>query len=232
MPTSGRVRGWRHDWRTEDAFLVNLLRLRCAGLSNAAIAERLGVSRQRIAQRLTPRIAIRRIVIERVRGQCEHCGLHVGRSGWIYHKTSRVVTCDEYNDLNNLAVLCPPCHRRARRMGSDEVPPRSPIVVPSKTATVRLGEQILRRRQEQHLTRKQLAARAHTSHANLAKIERGGRLASRAFLARIARVLRCSATDFVVDGAARGGRRRADGIKSGAGFRHEPGRLNVMHRSL
>jgi ribosome-binding protein aMBF1 (putative translation factor) len=179
------------------------------------------MSRQRIAQRLTPRIAICRIAIERARGQCEHCGLHVGRSGWIYHKTSRVMTCDEYNDLNNLAVLCPPCQRRARRRRSEGVPPRSRIVVPGKTATIRLGEQILRRRQEQHLTRKQLAARVHTSHGNLAKIERGGRLAGRALLARIARVLRCSATDLVADWAARGGQRRADGIKSGAGFRHE-----------
>jgi len=57
----------------------------------------------------------------------------------------------------------------------------------------------LRRRQEQHLTRKQLAARAHTSRAYLAKIERGVRLASRALLARIARALRCSATEFVAD---------------------------------
>ena len=186
-----------------------------------AIAERLGVSRQRIAQRLAPRIAIRRIAIERARGQCEHCGLHVGRSGWIHHKTSRGMTCDEYNDLNNLAVLCPPCHHRARRTRSEEVPPRSPIVVPSKTSTIRLGEQIWRRRQEQHLTRKQLATRAHTSQAHLAKIEQGGRLASRALLARIARVLRCSATEFVADWAARGGQRRADCIKSGAGFRHE-----------
>ena len=131
------------------------------------------------------------------------------------------MTCDEYNDLNNLAVLCPSCHRRARLTRSAEVPPRSPIVVPSKTATIRLGKQILRCRQEQHLTRKQLAARAHTSQAYLAKIERGRRLASRALLARIARVLRCSATESVADSAARRGQRRADGVKFSAGFRHE-----------
>ena len=109
------------------------------------------------------------------------------------------MTCDEYNDLDNLALLCPPCHRRARRTRGEELPPRLPMVAPSKTSTIRLGEQILRRRQEQHLTRKQLAARAHTSRAYLAKIERGGRLASRALLARIARALRCSATKLVAD---------------------------------
>lgn len=176
--------------------MVNILRLRCAGLSNAAIADRLGVSRQRIAQRLAPRVAIRCIVVERARGQCEHCGLHVGRTGWIYHRTSRGMTCDQYNDLDNLGLLCRPCHRRARRTRSAELPPESPVIAPSKASALRLGEQIVRRRQERHLTRKQLAARAHTNPAYLAKIERGGRLASRDLLARVARALRCSATEL------------------------------------
>ena len=150
----------------------------------------------RTASRSTHRDSENRF--ERARGQCEDCGLHVGRSGWIRHKTSPGMTCDEYNDLDNLALLCPPCHRRAphARRG---VATRLPIVAPSQTSTIRLGERILRRRQEQHLTRKQLAARAHTSRAYLAKIERGVRLASRALLARIARALRCSATEFVAD---------------------------------
>ena len=214
--------------------VVNLLRLRCAGLSNIAIAERLGVSRQRIAQRLAPRVAIRRIVVERARGQCEHCGLPIGRSGWIHHKTSRGMTCDRYNDLNNLALVCPPCHRRAGRTRRKEFPTRLPLVAgPNKASRIRLGEQILQRRQEQGITQKQLATRAHTSHAYLAGIERGRRLASGDLVARIARVLRCSAIEFVADWAARGGQRRAD--------RHQvrrwlpprrSGRLNVAPRSL
>ena len=183
--------------------MVNLLRLRCAGLSNAAMAERLGVSRQRIAHRLAPRVAIRRIVVERARGQCEHCGLHVGRSGLIHHRTSRGMTCDQYNDLDNLGLLCRPCHRRARRTRSEELPPRLPVIAQSKASAIRLGEQILRRREEQNLTRKQLASRAHTSPAYLAKIERGGRLVSRDLLARIARVLRCSAAELWPMGAHR-----------------------------
>ena len=44
-------------------------------------------------------------------------------------------------------------------------------------------------------------ARAHTSHAYLAEIERGRRLASGDLLARIALVLRCSATEFVSQSA-------------------------------
>jgi transcriptional regulator with XRE-family HTH domain len=153
-------------------------------------------------------------VIERARGQCEHCGLHVGRSGWIHHKTSRGMTCNQYNDLNNLALVCPPCHRRARRTRREELPPRLAIVAPSKASKIRLGEQILRRRQEHHLTRKQLATRAHTSQAYLAQIERGGRLASADLLARIAQVLRCSATELAVIGADR--RNHNDGCVSTA----------------
>ena len=65
----------------------------------------------RTASRSTHRDSENRF--ERARGQCEDCGLHVGRSGWIRHKTSPGMTCDEYNDLDNLALLCPPCHRRA-----------------------------------------------------------------------------------------------------------------------
>lgn len=111
------------------------------------------------------------------------------------------MTCAQYNDLDNLGLLCRPCYRRARRTRSAALPPGSPVVAPSKALALRLGEQIVRRRQEQHLTRKQLASRAHASPAYLAKIERGGRLVSRDLLARIARVLRCSATELWPIGA-------------------------------
>ena len=106
------------------------------------------------------------------------------------------MTCDQYNDLDNLGVLCRPCHRRARRTRSEELPSCSPVIAPSKASAIRLGEQILRRCEEQHLTRKQLATRAHISAAYLARIERGGRLAGHDLLARIARVLRCSAAEL------------------------------------
>ena len=106
------------------------------------------------------------------------------------------MTCDQYNDLDNLGLLCRPCHRRARCTRSEELPPCLPVSAPSKASAIRLGEQILRRRDEQHLTRKQLASRAHISPAYLAKIERGGSLASRDLLARIAGVLRCSAAEL------------------------------------
>lgn len=84
------------------------------------------------------------------------------------------MTCDQYNDLDNLGLLCRPCHRRALRTRGEELPRCLPVIAPSKASAIRLGEEILRRREEQRLTRKQLATRAHISAAYLARIEQGG----------------------------------------------------------
>ena len=176
--------------------MVDPLRLRLAGLSYLAIAKRMRVSPQRIAQLLAPPLAIRRIVIERARGRCASCGCHVGRSGRIHHRSSRGMTCSQYNDLGNLVLLCAQCYRRPCRTRMEQMRASPQVVTESRTARVRLGHQIMLRRREQQLTQKQLAARAQIGHAYLARIERGGRRAGREVLARIARALRCSAAEL------------------------------------
>ena len=188
--------------------MVNPLQLRLAGLSDLAIAKRMGVSPQRIGQLLAPPLAIRRIVIERARGRCASCGGHVGLSGRIHHRASRGMTCSQYNDLGNLVLLCPQCYRRARRTRMEQMPAGPQLVTASRTARVSLGHQIMLRRREQQLTQKQLAARAQIGHAYLTRIERGGRRAGRDVLARIARALRCSVAELRPTRRARPGARK------------------------
>jgi len=87
------------------------LALRLEGLSFAEIGERVGLSRQRIQQILSPDPAVRSSVVERAEGRCQRCGLHVGTTGHVHHRKSKGATPDDYNDDVNLRLLCPTCHR-------------------------------------------------------------------------------------------------------------------------
>lgn len=91
---------------------LEVLRLRLSGLPYRAIAERLGVSRQRIQQLISPPPAITNFVRNRANGLCQQCGIQVA-SGHIHHKGSSGLEPDRYNDLANLQYLCVSCHRIA-----------------------------------------------------------------------------------------------------------------------
>ena len=102
------------------------MELRLSGETYEAIGTALGVSRQRIEQMLKPPQAIRRIVVERARGLCERCGIVVGESGDVHHKASRGLSCDQYHDLDNLALVCRSCHRHAHHIPKAPKPPTPP----------------------------------------------------------------------------------------------------------
>lgn len=86
-----------------------LLALRLEGLTYKAIADKVGLSRQRIQQLLSPPTEIRNIVVARAEGKCQECGILVGDSGHVHHNGDEV---DAYNDIANLELLCLSCHRR------------------------------------------------------------------------------------------------------------------------
>ena len=86
------------------------LRLRRDGLSYTEIAKRLDLSPQRIQQLTSPPTAIRKIVVQRAEGRCQECGLMVAHSGHVHHI---IIQHEDYNDLDNLILLCVSCHRKA-----------------------------------------------------------------------------------------------------------------------
>lgn len=176
--------------------MVDPLQLRLEGLSYRAIAVRVGVSAERIRQRLTPPPAIRRIVFERAEGRCQRCELRVGREGQIHHVAAGQMTCDEYNDLGNLVLLCRSCHRRCHRAGEEPALPRRGGPATAEYDGDRLARQIAARRQRLRLSQEQLAARARISRGYLVLVERGADVPSPAVLARIGRALRCSSAEL------------------------------------
>ena len=96
------------------------LRLRLEGWTYQMIGDKLGISRQRAQQITSPRPHIRRIIVEKARGECESCGIYVGKSGHVHHKDGNG---DDYNDIENLQLLCLACHR-VKHGGSMEVEER------------------------------------------------------------------------------------------------------------
>ena len=86
-----------------------MLKLRLDGLTYAQIGEIAGVSRQRVQQQLSPPAAIRNFIHKKYGGRCAECGI-VSGSGHIHHKTTETHV-DDYNDVDNLELLCVTCHR-------------------------------------------------------------------------------------------------------------------------
>lgn len=77
------------------------------GLSYAAIAKKVGLSRQRVQQIIRPPKPIYDLVKARAKGKCENCGIVVA-SGHVHHAHNGD---KNFNDIANLQYLCPSCHR-------------------------------------------------------------------------------------------------------------------------
>ena len=86
-----------------------ILENRFAGLTYAQIARKLGISRQRVQQLISPPPYVRKLVIDKASGECEICGLRVNGSGHVHHKSCKG---EDYNDVENLQLLCISCHRK------------------------------------------------------------------------------------------------------------------------
>ena len=87
-----------------------MLKLRLDGLTYRDIANRAGISRQRVQQLLSPPPKIRQFVLDKYDDRCNRCGVYVGYSGHVHHNGDNPET---YNDINNLELLCLSCHRKA-----------------------------------------------------------------------------------------------------------------------
>ncbi len=85
-----------------------ILKARFAGLTYEQIGKMFGVSRQRIQQVISPPPYIRNIVVEQAYGKCQECGIVVNGSGHVHHGSCMG---EDYNDIENLRLLCISCHR-------------------------------------------------------------------------------------------------------------------------
>ena len=83
--------------------------MRLDGESYQAIADKAGISRQRVQQLLSPPSYVRKLVKKRANDKCQKCGLLLGQSGHVHHVGNKE---EDYNDVDNLLYLCPSCHRK------------------------------------------------------------------------------------------------------------------------
>jgi len=89
---------------------AKLLSLKLEGLSYREAAESVGVSKQRAHQLIAPPRFVREKIVEKFWGECQSCGIHVGKSGHVHHVGTEY---EDYNDEKNLLLLCNSCHRQA-----------------------------------------------------------------------------------------------------------------------
>ena len=94
-----------------------IIDLRLAGLTYSEIAQRAGISRQRVHQLVAPPKHIRNQVIELAEGKCLSCGVVVGRRGHVHHGAPDHQDGDWYNEITRLQLLCSSCHGRVHRAG-------------------------------------------------------------------------------------------------------------------
>ena len=85
-----------------------MLRLRLEGRTYEYIANKAGVSRQRVQQIISPPKEVRKYVVDKYNGRCTECGLYVGYSGHVHHEGANGE--EDYNDIENLQLLCISCH--------------------------------------------------------------------------------------------------------------------------
>ena len=113
---------------------TEMLELRVAGASYQAIAARAGVSRQRVQQLLSPPPGLRRFIVDRAKGKCERCGVTVGNSGHIHHRSHNDLGL--YNDTKNLRLLCRGCHWAVH---TGPAPAKTPVYIPTIYTCKRCG---------------------------------------------------------------------------------------------
>ena len=95
------------------------LALKLQGFTYQAIGDEMGISKQRAQQLVAPPKQIRNRVVQLADGYCQDCSIRVGNSGHVHHKGSTAF--DDFNDIDNLVLLCMPCHRTAHR-GDTRIP--------------------------------------------------------------------------------------------------------------
>ncbi len=95
-----------------DYRLKEMQEMKLAGASYQGIADKFGISRQRVQQIMAPSPEVAQSVKTRAGGKCQRCGEYVGVSGHIHHNGSNA---RDYDSIDNLEYLCLPCHRKAHK---------------------------------------------------------------------------------------------------------------------
>lgn len=113
-------------------WFTDALEMKASGYTYAAIAEKFGVTRQRVAQRLSPRPEVRKFVVDRDRGKCQKCGKVVGESGHVHHVVYEDISPDRYCLAENMTLLCVSCHRMAHVAQYEAKPPKAKQVKVTK----------------------------------------------------------------------------------------------------
>lgn len=89
-----------------------MLEMRLNGATYQMIADKAGVTRQRVQQLIGPPAHIRNLVVRQARAACQECHILCGSSGHVHHTGN---LAEDYNDTDNLVFLCPSCHMRAHK---------------------------------------------------------------------------------------------------------------------
>ncbi len=95
-----------------DYRLKEMQAMKLAGGSYQDIADKFGISRQRVQQIMAPPSHIKQLVIEKAGGICRLCGEVVGKYGNVHHKS---YSSEDYNGLDNLEYLCVSCHIKGNK---------------------------------------------------------------------------------------------------------------------
>lgn len=130
------------------------LALKLQGYSYGAIAAEFGISRQRVQQIVSPPKEVRNRIVQQANGYCQKCGIWTGRSGHVHHKGSE--TMEDFNDIDNLQLLCPSCHRLTHVRNTAMKAPRLKEI-----------------RVSRFLTQEELAEKAGVSNITISHIETG-----------------------------------------------------------
>jgi hypothetical protein len=86
------------------------------GLTYAAVAFRMSISRQRVQQITRPNPEVRDEVRVRANDACQKCGTAIPKgNGHVHHVKVAGLTIEQFDATENLAYLCRPCHRAAHR---------------------------------------------------------------------------------------------------------------------
>lgn len=119
------------------------LAFRLEGLTFSEIGSRLGITRQRAQQVISPSKALTLKIRTRAGDACEGCGADGrGHAGHIHHRAARGMTVETYNVEPNLTLLCIPCHRTAHADPIVQERKRPRTSEEKRVNSIRLGFQV------------------------------------------------------------------------------------------
>jgi len=88
------------------------IRLRLNGLSYGEIEKQLHLKDTRAYTLTKPSQSVRDLVAHMADFRCESCGQFIRARGHVHHREIRGKTEETYNHPDNLAYLCPSCHKK------------------------------------------------------------------------------------------------------------------------